>query len=345
MSTYRSCTLAILAGLSAVAAPAVAAPIDGLQVMRELNLVVLGDASTGHDVEGKTYVQGNLTGTGNYNIGGSGNQTASDRPVLTVGGNISGGWKNVQGGGTILAGGDVGQVNLNGGTYTVRAGGTISGNQNQHSFQPNSDVDIPMFGDMFTDLSLQLAALSNTGGSVGMNGQTAVINPAAGANGLAVQNITDLGALLAGGGSIVSSMAFGKDAELMDTIVMNIGGTSFSFEDNFLGGGSFASQDLLAENVIWNFYEATTLNFNREFFGSVLAPLAHITNQSPINGSVVAKTAALNGEIHLGTFRGTPSFNEAPPPGDVPAPATAGLLAAGMLGFAALRRRERRAAA
>lgn len=351
--SVSSIRVATLAAAACVAAPVAATPIDGLQLMRELNLIVLGDASTRHDVEGKSYVQGNLTGSGNYNIGGGGNQTASNRPVLTVGGDISGGWKNVQGGGTILAGGNVSQVNLNGGTYTVRAGGSITGNQNQNRFEANADVDIPMFGDTFSDLSLQLAALADTGGSTSLNGQTAVVNPAAGVNGVAVFNLGDVSQLLSGGGHIISSVAFGKDADLMDTIVMNVGGTSFSFDDNFLGGGNFATQDNIAENVIWNFYEATTLNFNREFFGSILAPLARVTNQNAINGTVVAKSAALNGEVHLGTYQGTQlTFSDPVPPpggfippeespsGEVPAPGALGLLALALIGSAAVRRRR-----
>ena len=82
----------LLAGAMALAAtPALAAGDagNGLQAMRELNLIVLGNMSGGHDVEGKTFVGGELSGN-NTPLGiGNGSQGAapSARRTLTVGGN------------------------------------------------------------------------------------------------------------------------------------------------------------------------------------------------------------------------------------------------------------------
>ncbi|MBB5280207.1 collagen-binding domain-containing protein [Pacificimonas flava] len=329
---------AVLLLAGAASTPAAATAIDGLQVMREHNLVVLGSAQTRHDVEGRTYVGGSLAGTGTFNKGGSGTQAASTRPVLTVGGSIGGGYKNIQGGGTIEAGGSVEHLNLNG-TYTVRAGGAINiQNRNQSTFESGANVSIPYFaGDMY-ELSTSLAALADTGGSFGKEGQSRTVNPVA-VDGVAVMNVADLGALLASNGNdIIGSIKFANGSDAFDTIVMNVGGTSFSFDDNFIGGSIG-----LAGTVIWNFYEATTLAFNREFFGSVLAPLAHITNNSPINGTGVFGSATLNGEMHLSSYGGT-GLSFSPPvvidePLDpVPAPGALALLALG-LGGIALRRR------
>jgi hypothetical protein len=73
--------------------------------------------------------------------------------------------------------------------------------------------------------------------------------------------------------------------------------------------------------------------------GSVLAPLARITNITPIEGSVVARSFKQGGEVHLGTF----GFDDLPGGGTgvVPEPASWAMLITGfgLVGAAARRRR------
>ena len=47
-----------------------------------------------------------------------------------------------------------------------------------------------------------------------------------------------------------------------------------------------------AAHVLWNFVNASSLTFGGEFGGSVLAPLAAVTNNSPIDGTLVAASFA-----------------------------------------------------
>ena len=57
--------------LSSVSAPAVAAPSaqDAVTAMKELNLIVLGDVSMSQEVEGKSFIGGNVTGGGQFGTG------------------------------------------------------------------------------------------------------------------------------------------------------------------------------------------------------------------------------------------------------------------------------------
>ena len=72
-SQIRKFVLPIAAiGAIASASPALADANVGLQVMREYNLVVLGNLKSSSEVEGRTFVGGNLTGnSSNYFIKGS----------------------------------------------------------------------------------------------------------------------------------------------------------------------------------------------------------------------------------------------------------------------------------
>jgi|TARA_R100000501_G_scaffold17911_1_gene34664 choice-of-anchor A domain-containing protein len=226
--------IASLVGLAAgVSTSATAGPIEGLEVMRTYNLVTLGNLQNSSEVEGRTHVGGNLSGSSNYNVGGAGFQAAGDAPKLQVGGNIGSGWQNIQGGGSVVAGGNISQINLNGGYYTVKAGGAISGvNANGNSLQSNAAVDVPMFDDDFLSLSTALASLSDTGGSTTIQGQNRIFNPVADQNGVAVFNVDSLTNLLASNGNdIVSGLGFGAGSSDLDTIVINVADTEFSLQE------------------------------------------------------------------------------------------------------------------
>src|SRR5262249_31932976 len=71
------------------------------------------------------------------------------------------------------------------------------------------------------------------------------------------------------------------------TIVINVSGTSINWSS-----GNMVSQftdTFWRARVLWNFYEATSIQFNsRDMMGAVLAPLANITTSANIDGSVVA---------------------------------------------------------
>ena len=83
-----------------------------------------------------------------------------------------------------------------------------------------------------------------------------------------------------------------KDAEL--------GAKDAKIAKNFIGNNSG-----LGEHVIWNFYEAQTIDFgSNSFYGSVLAPYAAGKIGNFIEGSAVFGSLEQNGEIHLGGYGG-----------------------------------------
>jgi choice-of-anchor A domain-containing protein len=109
-------------GLIAAAIPSLAAasPVVGIDALKEWNLIVLGDLTSSSEVEGRTFVGGNLSGnSSNYQIRNVPPSTYAV-PGLTVVGNVLGGTKNLNNGSGALIGGNVASgFNLNGGVQTV----------------------------------------------------------------------------------------------------------------------------------------------------------------------------------------------------------------------------------
>ncbi len=85
--------VAATAALLPAAASATGSATAALTALSQTNLIVLGNMTGGHEVEGKAFVGGNISGNAsNYGIGRSNQgEVASSAPTLTVGGNINGG--------------------------------------------------------------------------------------------------------------------------------------------------------------------------------------------------------------------------------------------------------------
>lgn len=118
-------------------------------------------------------------------------------------------------------------------------------------------------------------------------------------------------------------------------VVINVSGTSFTAGNTKNGTESFRTN---ANNVLWNFYEATSLNFGDSWYGSILALNATISTNSNLNGAVAAKSYTGNGEIHKGSWSYTPP----PPPAtyvNEPSILILLLCGLGLIGLSRLRKR------
>lgn len=350
------------------AAPNAASVNAGLQAMRDHNLIVLKDLQSTSSVEGRTFVGGNLTGGSSNYFTKPGAQAGGT--ALTVGGDVTGGAKNIgnggdmkvggdltsganmNGGGDVFAGGDVKKVNANG--ASVYAGGDVQNTNAQHIHhggEVKNSNGAKHAGDTSTaglsdeiaaavaaytaellDTSAYLASLTPTNAlTYSANGQQALLDAGTG-SGVAVYSIGDLNAALKNRSQLIVSPPAGYDA-----IVINVAGQNVSLPGtiNFNNGAG------LGANVIWNFYEATNVNFgSKTWYGSVLAPNAHLQMSNFIEGSVVARSLNQNGAIRMGGL-GAPGLVVDQMRAAVPEPATWAMMILGFGAVGAVLRRRR----
>ena len=109
----------------------------------------------------------------------------------------------------------------------------------------------------------------------------------------------------------------------------------------------FGTTGVTSKQLIWNFGNISTIALNGEWQGTILAGDATVTDTlgSDIEGVVYAQNLYTGMEVHNFTY--TPPTNPTtpstptPPPTPTPEPGTMALLASGLAGIAALRRRRK----
>jgi choice-of-anchor A domain-containing protein len=334
-------------GLSAHANTLGTEAAAGLTALSQLNLIVLGNMSGGDDVEGKTFVGGNLSNAATYGNGRSGvSVPASTYPTLTVGGNAesnftintgpdvsspegaliggAAGTVNINGSpASLIVGGKVGNFNPNGDTYHSQAGPTIAAGIATQTAAFTTDLEA---------LSTVLGKLTSTGSVTDTDPNDFTLTAKPNAAGYEVIDVS--AAVLASAKTIIYAFS-----SAVPTIINVTGAKGYSFTDlaNNNNGDAYAS------SVLWNFEGATTVDLQRQEEGGVLAPYATVSNVTPIEGSVAAASFDQGGEVHLGTFLGDKGLTMRVTSG-VPEPATWTMLIGGVgLVGAALRSRRRAA--
>jgi choice-of-anchor A domain-containing protein len=279
------------------------------------NAIIFGNLNIQGEIEGRTLVGGNLTGSNSSNFGiGLPSGTSATDKTLVVGGNISSGNPLQLNKGSLYLGG------TNGRTVNYNGGGS----------QISQSTDLSTLKQAFLSESANLKSLatdsvvtSSTNGQPGPVTFTAT----AGSDGLAVFSIS-ADAIF---GSNLSQQ-IGLVANGATNIVINVSGTTVNWIQN-AGNmvGDFTS-DYWQAHIVWNFYEATTINLgSHQFNGSILAPNATITTSNNIDGAVIANNLNLTGEVHLPSSSSANSYagyraQAVPEPGSALLLAVAGLI-------------------
>jgi hypothetical protein len=139
LSTLARAAVHAIVLAAAVPAIAMAAPLTAQEVMQQFNLVVLGDVTSTSDVEGRSFIGGNLQGPATFasrtlpastyaglTVLGNASQINVNNNGVADGGSLSN--TNVNNGGGVVFGNSI-NTNFNGSTPSYVAG-TRSGNAN-----------------------------------------------------------------------------------------------------------------------------------------------------------------------------------------------------------------------
>jgi choice-of-anchor A domain-containing protein len=257
---------------SALLAFAANASAQSLGAASDYNYFVFGDVTLSNtDVEGRAAIGGNAT-FNNYGVGDK--LTSNNGYSLVVDGNLS--YTNGQ-----VFHGSV----IHGGSITSSGLGVPNG-----SIVKGDYIDFDAAESQLKNLSNTLAGVSTTGttsnsyGSLSFNGSSSSLN------------------VFSTQGSVIDSAHnFQVYAPAGSTVLINIAGQSVTWDNMSVGLNGVENY-----NVIYNFYEATSLNMSGiGINGSVLAPKADVIfNNGQFNGTLVAKSLAGNGEFHHTGFQG-----------------------------------------
>ncbi len=277
-SSFALVVALFMAGISAVQAQS----LD----YQSYNAILFNNLSTTSDIEGRTFVGNNFTGTNSANLGNHlPNSVGPADRTFVVGNNLVGGNPlNLQRGSLYIDGSTNGRtVNFNGGGSVVVDHGidaavaeirgySIAQSQSLRSLGADSTVTLP---------------------SGGQPGPTKFL-ATGGYDGLAVFNVS---------AADIFANPLGQQFELIPDfnttdILINVSGSTVDWINGNMVG-NFTS-DYWQGHTLWNFYEATSINLgSHQFNGGILAPTASITTSGNIDGLVVASNLTTTAEVHL----------------------------------------------
>lgn len=259
------------------------------------NAIIFNNLSTTSDIEGRTFVGNDFTGTNSANLGNHLKNTvaASDRSLVIGGDLVSGNPLNLQRGSLYIGGSTNGRnINFNGG------GSVISDSGISDDLAAIQDYSI---GQSMALQSLAADSVVTLPGG-GQPGPTK-FNATAGADGLAVFHVD---------AAAIFSNPLGQQFELLpdgqtQNVVINVSGLTVNWTQGNMVG-QFDS-NYWQGHVMWNFFEATSINlgsFNMK--GAVLAPYASILTAGNIDGLVVANNLTTTAEVHLPDSNSTTGY-------------------------------------
>ena len=288
-----------------------------IETLSEYNLIVLNDLDSTSEVEGKTLIGGDLSGTSNYGIRLTQNDLSNGDALVIAGDLVSGS-----------------TVNANGQSVVIASSVTSDA----------SEYDFDLIKSEFVNFSGYLSELAvNSVLTTSTNGQPGPASFEVGSDigtDVAVFNITSEEFF---SNNSIQQYDVDLNGQSPSAIVINVSGEVID-DSNFSGNGvGNIVTDAFRENIIWNFFEAINIDLVKQLNGSLLAPFADLSNATVIEGSVVVNNFDQDGEVHDSLFVGTINYDRSTGSEDsavdVPAPSSMIIFASALLGLGLWRRK------
>lgn len=269
-------------------------------VASNYNVIALNDLTLASHIEGRAAVGNNVTiSGGNGEVAQHLTAISPTDRALVIGGNILGSGASFK--------------MMNGSLYrntgaTIQPGVSFNGGNGTGLQSPGlSAADVTTLKNTYQGASnyYKNTAANNVASNLGTN------NPnfnaaAANAKGQAIFLVSGT-ALNASQGGL--NLTMGTNVH---DVVINVSGTSINLNNSL--SFNLAST---RTNILWNFYEATSITLNANFAGTILAPYATVTVGSiSIDSKVIAYNVVGSGagEIHNIAYNG-PALESVPEPG------------------------------
>lgn len=330
----RSCML-----LLCIMAFPLTAQANQLGIAGEYNAFLLDSISIySTDIEGRVAAGGNgyfgKNGTpeDGFAVASKVSVSNSSLPELVVGGNLK------------MENGSVGNNNNQAGNYqkgTIYYGGSvdIASNVGKGDVINGKPIDFLKEGTYLKSISNAWGGLSPTGSTTFIDNYGDEVQFSGSNKTLNVFYINyDYFSSLKANDPDKSGSGWHINAPENSTILFNVAGKDIDFSNigfffNEINAGDPKEEPLFPDHLIlWNFFEANLLDMESiGVQGSMLAPWAKITfTDGSVDGTLIALSLSGDGEPHNKLFKGNIPVTE---------PATLILLASGLAGLAAFRRR------
>lgn len=292
-------------------------------LLAQWNVVTSGNLEAVNDIGGNTFVGDNLSAPNSFTAASVGNSIPASEDSLVVGGNIDNGGPINVNGGSVVAGGSI----VDSRTINMNSHGTIT--EGNPSAVPTSPVSQFVLASQYWS-----TLVSNSRESVTPNRQLD-FNCSASAS-LAVFNVNANEMF----GSGYQGFALKPSAGTSEVII-NISGANVNW-----ASGNFFSQfntGFWDGRVLFNFFNATTVNLSGQIGGYVVAPFANLTEGNDIDGGVMAKNLTIDGGVNLPSNSSSAAWFGDLPNSPVPEVATfiPGMSALAMLGFVVCREKRK----
>lgn len=318
----------------------------GSFLLNDYNLVTIGDfEATSAHVHGSAFIGGDLLGQ-TAEFGADLDRTSEDRSIvaLTVAGSVDAQNVKVFQNDVVVSTENVITTLDNGNKFAVN-GNEIGNQPTNVSYPEPEDTNLDSIRN---DYAQQLISASAAFSQLETN--STIVTPSSDVNkrgfkisknlakdDYAVFSINGDDSIFDGTENLALKMWKYNEDDLSDLagIIINVSGTGgdgLVFSDSSSMGNRFNNSNY-RRNIIWNFYEATTININAQnFMGTLLAPLATVTTANDIEGSVGVNKLVLGGQIHLpNTIVKTP--NPVTTTVEVPEPAPLFLMVIAIVGL------------